>query len=90
LLEERPAAFRKVFTVGQFVASAQAADPSLRGRALIAALSSRRVPASPDHDIADPYRRGPEEARRAGVTMEGMLEVLVDRLRPSPENADST
>jgi sulfate adenylyltransferase len=90
LLEERPAAFRKIFTLGQFVASARSADPSQRGRELIAALSSRRAPASPDHDIADPYRRGPEEARRAGATMEDMLEVLVDRLRASPETDDST
>jgi sulfate adenylyltransferase len=90
LLEERPAAFRKIFTLGQFVESAAAAPPSLRGRELIAALGNRRVAASPGHDIDDPYRRGPEEARRAAVTMEGMLEVLVDRLRPVPQVADST
>jgi len=90
LLEERPAAFRKIVTLGQFVASARSADPSLRGRELIAALSSRRASASPDHDIADPYRRGPEEAHRAGFTMESMLEVVVDRLRATPAVDDST
>ena len=84
LLEERPAAFRKIFTLGQFVASAEAADPALHGRALLDALASRRVPASPDHDIADPYRRGPEAARRAAVTMERMLGVVVERLRDRP------
>ena len=84
LLEDRPAAFRKTFTLGQFVASADAADPALRGRALIDALAQRRVPASPDHDIDDPYRRGPEEAHRAALIMEVMLEVLVDRLRRDP------
>jgi sulfate adenylyltransferase len=84
LLEDRPLAFRKIFTLGQFVASAQAADPALRGRDLIAALATRRVPASPDHDIADPYRRGPEEAARAARTMEAMLEVVVERLRQDP------
>ena len=36
---------------------------------------------SPDHDIADPYRRGPEAAAAAAVTMEAMLEVVVERLR---------
>jgi len=81
LLEDRPAAFRKVFTLGQFVASAQAVDPALHGRALLEALSSRRVPAAREHDIADPYRRGPEAARRAAATMESMLEVVVERLR---------
>jgi sulfate adenylyltransferase len=90
LLEERPAAFRKIFTLGQFVASAQAAHPSLHGRDLIAALANRRVPASPDHDIADPYRRGPDEARRAAATMEGMLDVLVTRLGRIPQVDDST
>jgi sulfate adenylyltransferase len=85
LLEDRPAAFRKIFTLGQFVASAQAADPSLHGRELLEALQSRRVPASPDHHIDDPSRRGPEAARRAAATMEALLEVVVDRLRrPAP------
>jgi sulfate adenylyltransferase len=90
LLEERPAAFRKIFTLGQFVAGAEAADPALRGRELIAALAARRVPPSADHDIADPYRRGAEEARRAAVSMEAMLEVLVARLRRIPQAGDST
>jgi len=90
LLEDRPAAFRKIFTLGQFVASARAADPGLRGRELIAALEARRVPASPDHDIADPYRRGSEAAARAAVQMEALLEVLVDRLPPIPSAAEST
>jgi sulfate adenylyltransferase len=89
LLEERPAAFRKIFTLGQFAASARAADPSLRGRELIAALASRRVPAAPGHDIDDPYRRGAEEAARAAVTMEEGLEVVVDRLRRLPQTGDS-
>ena len=66
------------------------ADPALRGRDLIAALSNRRVPAAADHDIDDPYRRGPQEARRAALTMEDMLEVLVDRLRRRPGADDST
>ncbi len=79
LLELQPTAFRKILTVGQFVETARA-DPSLRGRDLIEALERRRAPATPAHDIADPYRRGPEAARVAAVTMEEMLEVVVDRL----------
>jgi sulfate adenylyltransferase len=87
LLEERPAAFRKIFTLGQFVASARQADPSLRGRELLAALATRSVPASPDHDIPDPYRREPEAAARASVTMEALLEVVVERLQGRPGRA---
>jgi sulfate adenylyltransferase len=90
LLEERPAAFRKTFTLGQFAASARAADPSLRGRELISALSNRRVPASPDHDIDDPYRRGPDAAHRAAVAMDDLLGVVVDRLRRTPQTGDAT
>jgi sulfate adenylyltransferase len=81
LLEDRPAAFRKTFTLGQFVASARTADPRLHGRALVEELASRRVPAAPEHDVADPYRRGPEAAARAAAQMEQLLEELVDRLR---------
>ena len=51
---------------------------------------SGRVPASPDHDIDDPYRRGPDEARRAAVTMEDLLAVVVDRLRRTPQSGGST
>jgi sulfate adenylyltransferase len=81
LLEDRPAAFRKIFTLGQFAAGAREADPTLRGRALLAALETRRVPASPDHDVADPYRRGPAAAARAAEQMEDLLAVVVERLR---------
>lgn len=84
LLADRPAAGRKIFTLGQFVAGVRAVDPSLHGRELLEALQSRRLPASPDHDIDDPYRRGPEAARRAAVTMEGLLEVVVERLQSWP------
>jgi sulfate adenylyltransferase len=81
LLEDRPAAVRKIYTLGQFVAGVRAMDPSLRGRELLEAVQSRRVPALPDDDVDDPYRRGPEAARRAAVTMEALLEVVVERLR---------
>jgi sulfate adenylyltransferase len=80
LLELRPGAFRKVLTLGQFVESARAAEPALRGRALIESVGSRPPSVSPAHDIADPYRRGPEAARAAADTMESMLEVVVGRL----------
>jgi sulfate adenylyltransferase len=82
LLEDSPAAFRKIFTLGQFVASAEAVDPALHGRDLLETLQNRRVPASPDHDIDDPYRRGPEAARAAALRMETLVEVAVTRLRP--------
>jgi sulfate adenylyltransferase len=87
LLEDRPAAFRKTFTLGQFAASVEAADPQLRGRALVAALAGRRAPAAPEHDIADPYRRGPEAAASAAAQMEHLLGVVVERLRATSHDS---
>ncbi|MDX6367632.1 MAG: hypothetical protein QOK30_2708 [Nocardioidaceae bacterium] len=82
LLEDRPGAVQKVFTLGQFVAAAEAVDPSRHGWDLLEVLRSPGVPPSPAYDIEDPYRRGPEAAHRAAVTMEALLQVFVARLRP--------
>jgi protein-tyrosine-phosphatase len=79
ILEEFPQHFRKVFTVGQFAASI-ADHPDLTGRELVAAAASRRTPARPEHDIADPYRRGDVAAAAAADTMSRMLMVIVPRL----------
>ena len=79
ILEEFPQHFRKVFTVGQFAASI-ADHPDLRGRALVAAAAARRTSARPEHDIADPYRRGDVAAATAASTMSSMLSVIVPRL----------
>ena len=81
LLEDRPAAFRRIFTLGQFVASARAADPALRGSRPARGARPTPGPARPEHDIADPYRRGPEAAARAAAEMEELLAVVVERLR---------
>ena len=79
ILEDFPEHFRKVFTVGQFAASI-ADHPDLRGRALVAAAAARRTSARPEHDIADPYRRGDVAAATAASTMSSMLSVIVPRL----------
>jgi protein-tyrosine-phosphatase len=79
ILEEFPQHFRKVFTVGQFAASV-ADHPDLRGRALVEAAAARRTAARPEHDIADPYRRGDVAAATAADTMSRMLSVIVPRL----------
>jgi protein-tyrosine-phosphatase len=83
ILEEFPQHFRKVFTVGQFAASI-ADHPDLSGRALVEAAAARRTPARPEHDIADPYRRGDAAAQTAADTMARMLSVIVPRLAGDP------
>ena len=79
ILEEFPQHFRKVFTVGQF-ADSISDHPDLTGRELVAAVGARRTAARPEHDIADPYRRGDVAAATAADTMSRMLGVIVPRL----------
>lgn len=79
ILEEFPQHFRKVFTVGQFAATIEE-HPGLRRRELVAAAAARRSPARPEHDIADPYRRGAAASETAAATMTRMLDVIVPRL----------
>ena len=57
-----------------------AEHPDLTGRELVAAAAARRTAARPEHDIADPYRRGESAALAAADTMTSMLSVIVPRL----------
>jgi protein-tyrosine-phosphatase len=79
ILDDRPQLHRKVFTLGQFEATI--ADlPGLSGRELVEAAGRRRTPATPAHDVADPYRRGPAAAEKATGTITAMLSAVVPRL----------
>ena len=81
ILDDHPADFRKVFTLGQFVESL-AGHEDLHGRELLEAVGSRRTTASPDLDVADPYRRGPEAAERAAAHIESLLRAALAALTP--------
>lgn len=81
VLEEHPAAVRKTFTLGQFAAAVESADPHLRGRDLVAAIGRSRPAALAEQDIADPYRRGNSAAEDAAGTISTMLSVIVNRLQ---------
>lgn len=79
ILDDSPHLHRQVFTLGQFVATI--ADlPDLDGRALVEAAGQRRTPATPEHDVADPYRRGKRASEAATGTITAMLSALVPRL----------
>jgi sulfate adenylyltransferase len=84
LLEEYPASFRKVLTLGQFAEAAQQAD-GLRGRALLESVTRQRPPMRPEHDVADPYRRGREANQRAAAQIAGLLAVALPALRDAAE-----
>jgi protein-tyrosine-phosphatase len=79
ILDDRPQLHRKVFTLGQFEAIV-AEQPGLSGRELVAAAGQRRTPSAPEHDVADPYRRGKAAAQQATGTITAMLSVIVPRL----------
>lgn len=61
VLEEHPAAFKKVFTVGQFARGVAALPEGTSPREAVARLAASR-PSADGADVADPYRRGPAAA----------------------------
>ena len=79
ILEEHPQLHRRVFTLGQFVATI-AQIPDLTGRELLAEAGARRTPPRVADDVSDPYRRGRTAAEEATGTITAMLSVIVPRL----------
>ncbi len=79
ILDDNPALFRKVFTVGQF-AAAVPNHAGLHGSDLVRMAGMRRTPALPEQDIDDPYRQGAEACRTAAATISTMLGVIVPAL----------
>ena len=81
ILDDHPALFRKVFTLGQFVDSLSGQD-GLHGRDLLTAVGAHRTAAAPELDVADPYRRGPEACERAAAHIESLLRAALAALAP--------
>ncbi len=81
ILDDHPALFRKVFTLGQFVDSLAGQD-GLHGRELLTAVGAHRTAAAPEQDVADPYRRGPEASERAAAHIESLLRAALAALAP--------
>ncbi|GAA3828407.1 adenylyl-sulfate kinase [Nocardioides panacisoli] len=83
VLEEVPASFRKVFTLGQFAESITRVDPGLSGAQLLAAVGHRRAGTAPAHDVADPYNRGLPAAEQAADQIDSLLRVVLPQLTGS-------
>ena len=79
--EAQPGAARTVFTLGQFAAAVGDAGDAT-GVDLVRAIGSR-THGDRSHDLADPYRRGPEAAERCAQQIEQMLRVVVPVLTRS-------
>lgn len=88
ILDDFPQLHPQVFTLGQFAAAVvdlpDQTAPHLQGQSLVAAAFQRRTPTVPEHDVADPYRRGRAAAETATGTITAMLSVIVPRLTGSP------
>ena len=80
LLEEHPGAFRRVFPMAQFAELVEGL-PQETGRDLIAAAARSGGPATPAHDIVDPYGRGREAAAASADRLDQLVNTVVRRLR---------
>ena len=80
IVDEWPWAFRRTFTLTQFV-EVLALTPDLGARELLAEAAQLRRPARPSGDVLDPYRRGPEAAGGCAARLDGLLTELAPRLR---------
>lgn len=85
VLGEAPAAFPKVYTLGQFAETITRVDGATSGRALIAAANQRRAAASEHSDIEDPFRRGRAAAQKCADQIEELLQVVLPRLAERAE-----
>jgi protein-tyrosine-phosphatase len=88
ILDDRPAAFRKLFTLGQFDTVLAGVPEGLAGRDLLAAAGSGLKPARAQDDVPDPYRRGPEAAAAAADLLDRLLTPALRRLSGSPGDPD--
>jgi protein-tyrosine-phosphatase len=80
ILLEQPAAFRKVFSLGQFATVVQRLDSGLSGSALVDAVANTSGIAQIRADVADPYRRGRRAAANCARQIDELLAVVLPAL----------
>jgi len=80
ILEDHPAMFRKVFTLGQAAEAIGRLEPGLSPHEVVGRLGAVRGSADPALDVPDPYRRGPEAAAAAGEHIARLLRVVLSAL----------
>jgi len=81
ILDEHPAAARRVFTFGQADLALARLDPGVSPESLVSVLAATRGAASASLDIVDPYRRGAEAAAACALIIDGLIERLLPRLQ---------
>ena len=90
MLDDDPAAFRKVFTLGQLADALGQLEPGLERTELLKSLGERRGTASPELDVSDPYRRGRTAAARCSEHIDSLLKIVVPTLAGSPTSGTGT
>ena len=80
VLQERPVAVSRTFSLGQFASALADVPAEAEGKDLLRAVRRARATARPDEDVADPYRRGPEAAAAAAEHLDGLLDQILPRL----------
>lgn len=80
ILTEYPAAFRKVFSLGQFAGGVQRVGSALSGVDLVKTVATTSGVAQIRADVADPYRRGRRAAAEAATQIDELLAVVMPAL----------
>ena len=80
VLDDHPAAFAKVLTLGQASRAATGLAPGSPADQVVAELARRRGRAEPADDVADPNRRGAAAQEAAARQMSAMLDPLLAAL----------
>jgi len=79
ILEDRPLAMRKAFSLGQFARGLQAA-PSGDQASLLTRVREKAATAHDDDDIEDPYNRGHRVAQVVSSQIEALLTLILPAL----------
>ncbi|WP_245155194.1 adenylyl-sulfate kinase [Nocardioides sp. 1609] len=80
ILDDSPAAFRKVVTLGQAGRAIGSLPGDLSPAEVLGALAEHRGPADPALDVADPYGRDAAAADRAAERIDALLRVVLPAL----------
>ncbi|HET6624921.1 MAG TPA: hypothetical protein VFG63_00895 [Nocardioidaceae bacterium] len=80
ILDDRPGAVWRVYTISQFARTIADLPEELHGFELLAACRKAHKPATPEDDVVDPYNRGPEAAAAAAQHLERLLTQIIPRL----------
>jgi sulfate adenylyltransferase len=90
ILGEHPAAFRKVFTLGQFAEAVRRAETHDTGVELVNAVGSMSGIVQLNLDVADPYARGPRAAAACAEHIDDLLWVVLPALAGPPKTPEET